>query len=397
MRILVTTTHQAIVGGVETYLQALLPALQAQGHDLALLIEVPAGPSCPNLDAGLKGVPVWSCHEGTAEALRQVRAWCPEVVYLQGLQDPFLETGLVDTYPSVLFAHDYHGTCVSGNKRHAWPRLSPCQRPLGPGCLLAYFPRHCGGRNPLTLVRLYRLQCQRLTLLQRMSAVVVASRHMAEEFRRNGIPDQRVHLVPYFPPDVEPDPTPPEARPLSGRVLMIGRLTELKGGRLLVQALHQAQDLLGHQLTLMVAGDGPERLPMAEAAGRLGLQAEFCGWVGSEKRTTLLRQADLLAVPSVWPEPFGIVGLEAGCVGVPAVGFGLGGLTDWLLPGESGELAPADPPTPAGLAGAIARALGDQEHLAHLRKGAWHQASLFNRNDHVQSLERVLAGAAASS
>ena len=44
-------------------------------------------------------------------------------------------------------------------------------------------------------------------------------------------------------------------------------------------------------------------------------------------------------MPSVWPEPFGLVGIEAGCVGLPAAGFGVGGIPDWLRPGETGELA----------------------------------------------------------
>ena len=101
---------------------------------------------------------------------------------------------------------------------------------------------------------------------------------------------------------------------------------------------------------------------------------EFAGWLNTEKKLDLLREADLIAVPSLWPEPFGLVGIEAGCYGVPAVGFAVGGIPDWLIPGQTGELAPGDPPTAAGLSEAIVRALADPSHYRRLSAGAWEMA-----------------------
>jgi glycosyltransferase involved in cell wall biosynthesis len=159
---------------------------------------------------------------------------------------------------------------------------------------------------------------------------------------------------------------------------------------LLVRALHRAGTTLGRSLTLTVAGEGPERPALEALARRLGLRSEFAGWVDPGRRAELLRRADLLAVPSVWPEPFGLVGLEAGCVGLPAVGFAVGGIPDWLRPGRSGELAPGDPPTVRGLAAALVRALADARHLARLRRGAWEVAQEFTPEAHVAKLEQVL-------
>jgi glycosyltransferase involved in cell wall biosynthesis len=104
-----------------------------------------------------------------------------------------------------------------------------------------------------------------------------------------------------------------------------------------------------------------------------------------------MRGADVLAVPSVWPEPFGLVGLEAGCVGLPAVAFAVGGITDWLRPGESGELASGRPPTVVGLTRALVGALGDPVHLTRLRRGAWCVAQQFSPTRHLKELERVLS------
>jgi glycosyltransferase involved in cell wall biosynthesis len=122
------------------------------------------------------------------------------------------------------------------------------------------------------------------------------------------------------------------------------------------------------------------------------VRAEFTGWLGSAEKLELLRQSDLLAVPSLWPEPFGLVGIEAGCVGLPAVGFAVGGIPDWLIPGYSGELAPADPPTVEGLAEAIVRALSDPTGHAKLSRGAWEVARRFTLASHLAKLEPILCG-----
>jgi glycosyltransferase involved in cell wall biosynthesis len=106
-----------------------------------------------------------------------------------------------------------------------------------------------------------------------------------------------------------------------------------------------------------------------------------------------MRAADLLAVPSVWPEPFGLVGIEAGCVGLPAVAYEVGGVRDWLRPGVSGELAPGEPPTADGLAAAIVRALGDPARLNRLRVGAWEVACTFGPQRHLHALECILDAA----
>ena len=103
-----------------------------------------------------------------------------------------------------------------------------------------------------------------------------------------------------------------------------------------------------------------------------------------------MRAADVLAVPSVWPEPFGLVGVEAGCVGLPAVGYATGGIPDWLIPGVSGESAPGDRPDPAELAAALVRALADDDHRHRLAVGAWEVARRFTPEAHVRKLAAVL-------
>jgi glycosyltransferase involved in cell wall biosynthesis len=388
-RILLVTRHRAVVGGVESHLRTLLPLLQARGFEPGLLFEHEAAPGQALIDGGLE-LPTWSLAAlGRQGVLDAVAAWRPDRVYQHGVQDLDLEEALLERYPALLFLHAYYGTCISGMKRHAFPSPTPCERVLGPGCLVHYLPRRCGGRSPVTALREYGYQRRRLSLIPRYGTVLVGSRAMREEYLRHGLAGSQVVCVPLFG-DAPLDAEPPTPRPSSGQVLLVGRLTELKGGVELVRALPAAREALGRELELVVAGDGPERPRMeAEAAARR-VPVRFAGWVDRAERERLMRRADLLAVPSVWPEPFGMVGVEAGAVGLPSVAFEVGGIPDWCEPGVSGELAPGRPPTTRGLADAIVRALAHPEHHARLREGAWRMARRFNAEAHVDALDGLL-------
>jgi glycosyltransferase involved in cell wall biosynthesis len=397
MRIAIAGAHHSVVGGAEVYQRQVIPELLDRGHHVALLHEVSPAPDAPTVTDGAVDLSVWNVAElGRSEALRRLQAWKPDVAYVHGLRDPELEAALVSQYSTALFAHSYYGTCGSGTKRHAYPGIQMCTRRFGVVCALYYYPRRCGGLGPGEAVRTYRLQRRRERLLRRHGAVLVASTHMQQEYQRHDLPAGRIHLAPLPPMGIRPDPNPPEVREGRGRLVLAGRLTRLKGGDHLLQAIRLASRDLRRDLSLTVIGSGPERQRLETLAQSLNLAVDFPGWVGMERRNDIFRGADLLAIPSLWPEPYGLVGPEAQCVGLPAVGYGVGGIVDWLIPGVTGELAPADPPTAAGLAAAIVRALGDSSTHARLRLGAWQQAQKHQMATHVDTLIRVFRSVTGS-
>jgi len=395
MRILFAGANRAIEGGAESYQRAVIPALGGQGHAVGLLYEHRVAEGRASVDGDVDTVPSWGTAElGTDVALAHATAWRPDVVYVHGLASPALEARLLDRWPSVLFAHDYYGTCETGTKRHAFPRITMCTRTFGPACLALHHVRRCGGLSPITMARMYLLQATRHALLPRYRTICVASEHMRSEYHRHGLPEERVHLLHYPSTGMPQGSAPPPTRPPGRHVVMVGRLTDLKGGNVLLDALPLAGKILGALLSLTLVGDGPERRHLEARARAEGVSVRFSGWTSAEVRDQILRTADLLVVPSLWPEPWGLVGLEAARVGVPAVAFAVGGIPEWLEAGQSGELAPADPPTPEGLASAIARALQDPLHYARLRRGAWEQGRRFTIDRHVNELLAVLSAAA---
>ena len=139
-------------------------------------------------------------------------------------------------------------------------------------------------------------------------------------------------------------------------------------------------------------GDGPQRAAWEQRASRRGVPWTASGWLTGDDRWTALRQATVLALPSSWPEPFGLVGLEAAALGIPAVAFDVGGIREWLRPGVNGYLAPADPPRASDVADALVAALADAEAVAGgglTRRRRWRRRCRSAR--HLDRLEAIFA------
>ena len=398
MRILIAALSRDLIGGVEKYLQSVIPPLLERGHSIGIVYEFRSNRERESIASGLD-VPSWCAGElGMESTLASVRAFAPDVVYSQGLSDEALEQALLDSYVTAFYAHTYWGTCITGRKTHSLPRIEPCERRFGVACLAQYYPRRCGGLNPSTMWQLFQIESRRNARLPQYEAVLTASRHMLREYERHGVSPERLHLVPLpVAEDSRAASEAPQRTTPGNRILFVGRLMDVKGVDYLLRAIPPAEAKLGRNLHLTIAGDGPDRERLEQIARYLGIAAEFTGWIASDRRSDLMRGGDLLAVPSLWPEPFGMVGVEAGGLGMPAVGFAVGGIPDWLISGETGEVAPGDPPTVEGLADAIARALADPEHYRKLCAGAWRKASEFSLERHLSELERILSAKASAA
>ena len=393
MRILFANDGIGDAGGVQSYLAAVMPALAERGHAVAFLHldllregeDTPAPPDAPHFCIASEGV------EG---ALAGARRWGPDVVFSHNLRPLEVERALLAGWPVVKMMHGYFGTCIGGQKTHLFPRAEPCGRVFGPACLALYLPRRNGRMSLPYMTREWRWAVDQNALFARYAAVVTASAHMRAEFVRNGVAAEKAHAIPLFSTIPVADGLP---APDGFRVLFLGRMTALKGGDLLIRAVAAAARRTGRPIALTMAGEGPRRAEWEALARSLGVAADFPGWVDDASRLALLRGASLLAVPSVWPEPFGLVGLEAGSQGVPAVAFDVGGIGEWLADGVNGCLLPADPPRMEPLAEAIAWAAMHPDALAAMRPRAVDAARAVSLDAHVSRLEAVLAAASRSS
>jgi glycosyltransferase involved in cell wall biosynthesis len=392
MRILISNEALSGGGGVETYLSAVIPALRDRGHAVAVLHHNTAAECGPTRIAPPDVMTISVVDDGLERAFARAHEWSPEAVFAHNMQYVDVERRLVRSWPVAKMMHFYVGTCVSGQKAHTFPGVTPCTRRFGPACAVLYLPRRCGRLRPGVLVSQYRQASAQNGLLPEYKNVVVASAYMAAEYARHGFPTRRIHTVPLFATDGPAGVR--DANP-DGPIVFLGRLTEIKGVERLVRAVAGASEQVGRSIPLVVAGEGPELATLKSLARSLKVDATFPGWVDPCRRRSLLSEAALLAVPSIWPEPFGLSGLEAAAFGVPAVAFEVGGIPQWLTDNKNGRLVPLHEGA-AGLANAIAAILRDPSEHARLSSGARAMASRHSIAGHVDRIEEILRETAAS-
>jgi glycosyltransferase involved in cell wall biosynthesis len=83
---------------------------------------------------------------------------------------------------------------------------------------------------------------------------------------------------------------------------------------------------------------------------------EFVGEIGDRDKGNFLGNADALLFPIDWPEPFGLVMIEAMACGTPVIAFRRGSAPEVIDDGVSGFLVDDVPRLPGGLLNSIARA-----------------------------------------
>ncbi|MGH6920997.1 MAG: glycosyltransferase family 4 protein, partial [Geminicoccaceae bacterium] len=141
------------------------------------------------------------------------------------------------------------------------------------------------------------------------------------------------------------------------KVLMLpGRLSRIKGHLLLLQAIEQ---MTRRNFVCLLVGRLDRASKYAREVERqievLGLSKTVRLVGGCSDMPAALSLADVVVVPSIGPEAFGRVSIEAQALGKPVVATDVGGLGETLMPAATGWLVPAD--NPAELARALELAL----------------------------------------
>ena len=331
-------------------------------------------------------------------ALDELRQWGPDAAFSHNMGPLDVDRQLLARWPVVKMLHGYFGTCVSGLKMHAFPAAQVCGRTFGPACLALYVPRRCGQLAPGAMVQGYLWASRQRELFPCYRAIIVASHHMRDEMARHGVPDDRLKVLPLFSTlfssvlsNVPSDAVASGGEP--DTLLFAGRMTTLKGGHVLVAAAARAARELGRPVRIIMAGDGPQKEAWRNLASSLGVPLELMGWVGLEDRARVYGRGQLVAVPSLWPEPFGLAGLDAASLGRPAVAFDVGGIREWLADGVNGRLVdPEDGED--GLARAIVAVLREPRERERMGQRALEVARRMSITAHVERLESVLGDAA---
>ena len=298
----------------------------------------------------------------------------PAVTHLHQVDDPEIVEFMQVSAPVVISAHAY--TCCTSGVYYFAPGQE-CTRAHGPGCVPNLVARGCAHtRHPKPLPSKYRRATRTLEALKRADLAVAYSSAVDRHLAANGVNRRRV--VPLF---TTMAPTVGSSDAARRRVVFAGRVTAPKGVQILIRAAREVD------AEFVICGDGRRLEDMRKLARRLGVEERFCfkGWLRAEELVVELANASVVVMPSLWPEPFGLVGIEALACGRPVIASATGGIVDWLEDGVTGlGVTPGDA---AGLARALNDLLADPQRQGSMgAAGRRMVAARFSPEQHVAAL-----------
>ena len=382
-------------GGAEQYLRSLCDALEQGGHQTAVIYgrrdantwDVPA--KSRYFVSGIHEFSKRSAGRVLEDCLKIVRKERPDVINLHISFNPNLMLELGRRWPVVQSIHSSHPYCL--RSKFFQSTRTACDLPLGYHCLTGAYLKRCADPRPWNLIRAWRRCNAEIQSGRRAQSLIVFSKYMKSCLVQNRIEENRVSVVPYFT-DAGPS-TGANGESDDNIVLYVGRITKEKGLDDLLRAVKEIK--MSYQL--LIVGDGWYSAKIKALAQQLDLagRVRFTGWISNNNLEEYYRKASMLVIPSAWPEPFGIVGLEAMAHSKPVVAFDVGGIADWLDHRSTGFLV--EPRNIGEMAGRIEQLLEDRELAARMgfngRKKVEQEFSASNHLENLMNIYRSAQGA----
>jgi glycosyltransferase involved in cell wall biosynthesis len=346
MNILQVARSISTTGGIETFVRRLSDLLVTLGHTTTLVVtdDSSASPPCPTAVIKNLLLPPSPAHDAALGQLGTVLgSFQPDLVVTHhAAHGPLLEW-LHARAPTVEILHGF--VCQGGKLFRRQDTV--CTHRVSRQCLWDWYIGPCGtSPAPSQAIGAYRSARAHLAALRRLRGVIVGSEFMREYALGEGLAPSDLWMADF-------DFTLPPERRLPGTlrrhsILFVGRLVYHKGVQYAVEALGQ----LGPEYNLTIVGDGWYRPALERLVGRRGLggRIRFTGTLTGSALAAEYSQAGVLVVPSIWPEPVGLVVPEARGYGLPVAIFDAGGLPEWTSkyrgvyvarPADAGALADA--------------------------------------------------------
>jgi len=395
MRIMMLAQSIApIVGGEERVVEDLSRELLARGHEVSIATlqqpgDLPAGEVAgarvhplrstsyrvtrSNRDTERRHAPPAPDPETVRDLSRVLRRERPQIVHAHNwLVHSYLPLAHSSHSALALSLHDYGLICATKRLRR---KNHVCSGPAPVKCQVCA-SRHYGVTKGLVAAFGTRTFGPRL---RRAVDVFLPVSSTVEELCRIG-EGEVSRVIPNFigelPQASSEDPRLAQL-PDEPYLLYFGDVTEDKG----VWELAEAHRMLDDPPPLVLIG----RCYIDELASRPGVHV--MGTWPHELAIEALRRSLFSVAPSLWPEPFGLVALEAAAAGKPIVATATGGLRDIVIDGETGLLVP--PEDREALAAALQKLISDAGLRERLGAGAKQQATKFSPAAIVPQFEQA--------
>jgi glycosyltransferase involved in cell wall biosynthesis len=410
VKILFSIDTWGLVGGTERLAAVVVPGLLERGHEIEVLCRDNQSPDF-GFDVDVHALAFLNEEKFTAGQRAHlkdvVETAKPDVIFQQSNCSLACLRELVELAPLVRFVHDHPLFCPGLNKYHNDGET--CTKALGAECLIRFYAKDgctCMNRSQsergyLAPFKLLFKKYREIGVNKRAAMLLTNSNYMREELHKAGFGGELTDVVhPFTLSNTDRQPKgaldaetqaflDADDRPV---IFTPARITLPDKG---IDYLLTAMGAVQSPFKLVIAGTGPAMEWLREKALQDNLgpdRLHWAGWQDSGAMETLLDRADVVVCPSVWDEPFGLVGLEAMAHAKPMVAFRVGGIPEWLADDQSGFLI--ERKDCHAMAAAVDRLLGDEQLRRRLGEGGKARlATHFTRAAHLDGLERALVGA----
>lgn len=388
MRILFVHEQAGFQGGAEANVHQVAEACGELGHEVDLLYQHASDGSNQRFFGTFENH--WQFEDFDAAI-----AGKPDVIYVHKTSDLDILRKLTGAgLPLVRMVHDHDMYCQRSSRYFPWSRTI-CTRKAGYACAITCgVVRNRKGKLPFKFAWPGR-KLEEIRLCKKFHTHIVQTDFMKSELTLHGFDPYGIRILPVAPQ--QRDITEKENYD-APNILFVGQLLRGKGVDFLLRALAIVRDLeLAQDWKCTIAGEGSHLATCQELAAELKLtdRVTFVGRLSREELAQQYQQARLGVVPSVWPEPMGMVGLEFMWASLPVVAFDAGGIGHWLEDSKTGYLA--EPKDIASFAGSVAKLLEDQSLAETMGRYARSVAEGKYRHDHyLAHLLQILEDATRS-
>lgn len=341
MKILLINERLDFAGGAERYTVDIAAGLAGLGHEIEIIygfgdkFVIPEAALSTSLSR-VKTVFIDSLE--IAAVIVEAQAFNPDVINVQSINEPKLLMELFRLWPTIRFIHDHRSYCP-GNSKLWFSSNRVCPIPMSLKCAAYAYKEKCMTRKITKLVGRINRSREMLSALGQLPLVMCNSSYVRDRLVQNGLDKEKVVVNGLFPGGLSSGVSVtfrPEPQ-LQPEILFVGRIFIEKGVEYLLRAAALISDI---PFKINIVGEGWDLKRCRELALELkiGGRVEFTGFLPREEIDKFYQRCRLLVVPSIWPEPFGMVGLEAYRFGKPVVAFAGGGVTDWLSDKQTGYM-----------------------------------------------------------
>lgn len=373
MKILMVNKFLYPRGGCETYMLQLAEELKSKGHEVEFFgmydenntVGNSLGLYTTNMDFHSKGAArllypfkiIYST-EAQRKLGKVLDAFQPDVVHMNNINFQLTPSVIYAVkkrnIPLVQTVHDYQMICPN-HLLYSFGEVKPCERCIG-GSKFNCVKYSCiHGSKVKSLIgaieaKLYAI----LKTYQKVDLYICPSYFLEKKLlAASELYRGKTLTIHNF---IEKKPLPEKVAPEKPYVAFAARLSKEKGVTLMCEAAKLLPDY-----SFLVAGSGPDGECLKEVPN-----ITMKGFLSGDELISLMANAKVMLLPSVWYENCPLSILETHSFGVPVITMNSGGMAELVEDGKTGALV--RDPTPEAVAEAIRRCFEDEEYYRILKE-----------------------------